>query len=444
MMKKHVFLLLIMLALPVLLSTATIAQSSVGDLLLYYERERDIPGINAYNPATGDTLELPVTVGIDDLRTSGEGRIAYIQDNDVWVLDVLNAPDNPINITQTPDEGEAIVEWSPDGRVLEFRVGDLLYTYDGNEVLAVAYGNVIRYWNENGWYIAVEIVDSQEVSYVWNGQERIDLDLSMLPTDVADLQFHWTPDNHFFIIARDSPLTYDQIARMSPFGPTNIFYWNGTVTAEVENPSDDETFMVGDWSADGRLTLFTSQDFFDRWYIWDGVSFTPEGVPDTATFMAINADDEVVGDIAWMPDGRLAIAVRGDDEGDTLLGHPFMCGELCGTQVFLWDTDSLQHVTSREFGSFLLDIFDSNRFAVLDFDGLHVGGVTVYDANLQSIFQSGVGPYAAPRWSAEGDLAFCIRNDLFVWNGQETILLTDLTFSKWLLASSSPMSCFTG
>ena len=438
--RKHAFLTLTLLLLTVLLASATIAQPPVGDLLLYYEHERETPGINAYNPATGETIELPVPIGIEDLRTSGDGRIAYIQDNDVWVLDVLNAPYSPTNISQTPDEEEWMIGWTPNGRLLEFRVDDLLYTYDGNEVLAVDFGNVTRYWNENGWYIATEIVDSVEVSYVWNGQARIDLDLSILPTDVVGRVFRWTPDNHFFITVHYQSREYYE----QPIGPTALFYWNGDTVQEVENPSADETIMVGDWSSDGRLTLYTSQDFFDRWYIWDGVSFTPEGAPDTSTFTAINADDDVVWDIEWMPDGRLAIAIQGNPDKDTLLGHPFTCGDVCGPQVVLWDTDSMQHVASREFGSFLLDIFDSDRFAVLDFDGLHVGGVTVYDDNLRSIFQSGVGPYAAPRWSANGNLAFCIRNDLFVWNWQETILLTDLTLSEWLLAPSPAMSCFSG
>ena len=56
MMKKSPLLLLILL-LTALLAPATIAQQPVGDLLLYYEHERETPGINAYNPATGETLQ---------------------------------------------------------------------------------------------------------------------------------------------------------------------------------------------------------------------------------------------------------------------------------------------------------------------------------------------------------------------------------------------------
>ena len=66
-----------------MLAFSVAAQPPVGDLLLYYDEERELPGITAYNPATGEKLELPVVGDIETISTRGDGRIAYIQDNDI-------------------------------------------------------------------------------------------------------------------------------------------------------------------------------------------------------------------------------------------------------------------------------------------------------------------------------------------------------------------------
>jgi hypothetical protein len=434
MMTRHVSLSLIFLTLTILLSLVVSAQSPVGDLLLYYDIERESLGITTYNPSTGEKIELPVTSAIDTIRTSGDGRIAYIQDNDIWVLDVLNSPNSPTNITQTPDEHESLLDWTPDGSLLEFHVGTspVLHTYDGNEVIVENSGyDLERYWNEHGWYVASYDGNTDGTSwYVWNGQARVDLTLPPLPAKPAWQTFHWTPENHLFIT-----IGYSERGYMQPVGPTNIFHWNGSVVQQVESPSDDETFMLGDWSADGRLTLYTTnQVTIDQWYVWDGVAFTPNGVPDTSTLAAINDPTKIIEDIAWMPDGRLVIVAR---------GHPISCHDTCASRVYLWDSQTLHQLTARDHNSFLVDVHDNGYIAVSDFDGLRIWGVTVYDSNLQPIFQS-AGAHTLSRWSVDGNLAYCRLNDLLVWNGQDTTQLSSSTFSKWLIAPSRSMVCSTG
>lgn len=230
---------------------------------------------------------------------------------------------------------------------------------------------------------------------------------------------------------------------MQPVGRTEIFYWNGNNVREVDNPSDDETFMLGDWSADGRLTLYTSQNYVDRWYIWDGRSFTPDGIPDTSTLTPINGSAERIRDLHWMPDGRLAIVAEGDPESDSLLGHPFSCSDPCAPQVYLWSSQTLQQVTANDSGGLLIDVHNNGSIAVSDFNGLNILGVTVFDNSLQPVFQS-VGPYSISRWSVDGKLAYCKLENLLVWDGQTSTEISYGTSSKWLIASSPPMLCSTG
>ena len=441
---KHVSLFALLSALMISLSSVVSAQPTAVDWLLYDDSSRESPGITAYNPATGEKIELPIKVEARTIEPSGDGRIAYIQDNDVWVLDVLGDWSTPINITQTPDEQEVHIGWEIDGSLLKYQVGSypgpyLLYTYDGITVTAVDFGYTLdRNWNEHGWYVSSS--QNDEIRwYVWNGREHIDLELPPLPTEPAWHAFLWTPDDHLFITIGYSEQEYGE-----PIGLTDIFYWNGITVEEVNNPSGDESFILGDWSYDGRLTLYTSENYFDRWYVWDGVSFTPEGVPDTSMLMEINDPAERIRDLAWMPDGRLAIVAEGDPESDSLLGHSFLCADPCVPQLYLWTPQSLQQVTSNDFGGLLVDVHDSGSIAVSDFDGLRVWGVTVYDTNLQSVFHTPVGPYGGSRWSMNGTLSFCRRSDLFIWDGQDTTRLSGETSSRWLMAGSPGLTCSVG
>ena len=380
-------------------------------------------------------------------------------------------PYNPMNITQTPDDQEVLMNWTPDGRLLQYRVSSdsasyILYIYDGEQIFATDYGNNLnRYWNEDGWYVSSDEdnmsnpmwniwagggwhlrfdKDNKAITswYIWNGQERIDLELPLLSSESAWQTFRWTPDDHLFIT-----IGYREYEYMQPIGPTDIFYWNGNTVQEVERPSADETFILGNWSADGRLTLYTSQGFREHWYIWDGVSFTADGFPDTSMLKHINNSAERIDGIQWMPDGRLAIVANGDPESDSLLGHPFSCSDPCVSQVFIWDQETLIQVTDNEFNGFLIDVHDSAYIAVSDFDGLRIGDVTVFDSNQQPVFHSDAAkPHSLSRWSADGNLAYCKWGNLHVWNGQDSIQLTSKTDtnSKWLVAQSRAMSCSIG
>lgn len=444
---KHALRTLMTSSIFLICMPAIFAQSAMGDLLLYFDTSREPPAISAYNPTNGERIQLPVSIEVESIITSGDGRIAYVEDNDVWVLDVLNTPDSPINVTQTPAEQERLMNWTPDGRFLQYQVGSnshksLLYIYDGHQVFATDYGHDLnRHWNENGWYVApIDNATDNPSWQVWNGQEYIALEFPLLSGEPVWQSFQWTPNNHLFIT-----IGYSEHEYMQPIGPTDLFYWNGRHVQEVENPSQDETFMLGEWSVDGRLTLYTSQDFFDRWYIWDGMTFTEQGVPDTSTLTTVNGSTETISDIQWMPDGRLAVVTQGNPESDSLLGHPFSCDDSCVPQVFLWDQQALIQVTSNDFSGLLIDVHNNGYITVSDFDGLRIWGVTVFDNNLESVFQSdGAHPHTLSRWSADGNLAYCQQNDLMVWNGVDTTRLSSRSYSKWLLAQSPTMLCSTG
>ena len=470
MITKYTVRSLIVFTLIAMLMSSVIAQSPVDDLLLYLDASREPAVVIAYNPTTGEEIQLLLRTSIEYIRTSGDGRIAYAQDNDVWILDVLNDPQNPTQLTQTPNEEKWVIGWTPDARLLEFIVGSvfepsILYTYDGTDIIAVDSGyNLSRYWNENGWYVAP---DENNISnplswyvrneqgwhfasdegnmnnplswHVWDGQERIDLDLSLLPAEPTFQRFEWTPNNRLFIT-----IGYDEQEYGQPIGSTAIFYWDGNIIQEVTRPSQDETFLLGEWSFDGRLTFYTiGNDYIERWYIWDGISFTPDGVPDMSALTAINSPTERVRDVDWMPDGRLAIVARGDPESDTLLGHPFSCSDPCAIQVYIWDDQTLIQITANDYGSFLVNVQDNSIITVSDFDGLRINGFTIFDTDFDPIFQSR-DSHSFSSWSADGNLAFCGRGALSVWNGQDTIELSSGIYSKWLLSPSLAMNCSTG
>jgi hypothetical protein len=193
--------------------------------------------------------------------------------------------------------------------------------------------HVEQYWNEDGWYVASNRDNTDEFSwYVWNGKERVDLDFPLLPSEPVWQAFQWTPNNHLFIT-----IGYREQEYMQPIGPTQVFYWNRAAVQEIARPMQAETFMLGEWSNDGRLTFYTSNDnSIDRWYIWDGISFTPDGIPDMSILAPINSSTEAISSITWMPDGRLAIVAAGNPESDSLFGHPFSCLHPCATQVYLY------------------------------------------------------------------------------------------------------------
>ncbi|GAB5491070.1 MAG: hypothetical protein Phog2KO_12850 [Phototrophicaceae bacterium] len=450
-MKTKLSLQLIIISLIVsLLPSSTFAQSMIGDLLLYDDTSRTPSGITAYNPETGERIQLPVTSSAGSIRTSGDGRIAYIQDNDVWVLDVLNTPNNPINITQTPDEQEIAIKWTPDGSLLQYKVGStpdpyILYNYDGNKSLAVNLGYYIdQYWSQDGWYITSDRDNTGDFSwYIWNGQERINIEFPSLLSEPVWQTFNWTSNNHLFIT-----IGYNEQGYMMPIGSTQIFYWNGDTVQEIIRPRADETFMLSEWSNDGRLTFYTSaENSINLWYIWDGVSFTSEGTPDMSVITPINTSEEVMSSIEWIPDGRLAVVTAGNLESGSLLGHPFVCNTSCRTEVYLWDEQGLTQLTDPDWsggsGGFLIDSHDNGYIVVSPFDGLRINGVIIFDNNLEIIFSS-IGPYSLSRWSADGNLAFCRLDDLLVWDGENTTELSRRTYSKWLMSDSYSMVCSTG
>lgn len=444
--RKHNFHIIILSIFALLSLLPVSAQSTESDLLLYFDTEKDPPSLTVFNPITGEKIPLPVMNTVGGIRPSGDGRIAYIEDNDVWVLDVLNSPNTPINISQTPDEQEWLRDWTPDSHLLEYTVGsfsepNLLYTYDGNDVIAVGYGDhIARHWNDDGWYVTSDRDESDNYEWlIWNGQESINIQLPPLASTPEWQTFLWTPENYLFIT-----IGYKEREYMQPIGATQVFYWNGDEVAEVIRPSDDETFILGDWSLDGRLTMYTTSATSSRtWYIWDGMSFTESGIPDTASLTAINNAGERISEIDWMPDGRLAIAARANAESDTLFGQSYACHVACMNQVYLWDENNLDEVTYHQVFGFYIDVYDSNNLAVLFTNGLVTSAVVVYDRNLDPIFSSG-GPYTQSRWSIEGYLAYCHYDDLLVWDGEDSTLLSRRTSSKWLIADSYEMTCSTG
>ena len=447
---KHTIRISIILAIIFLLLSLVVAETTLGDLLLYTEGSSDYP-ITVYNPSTGETIQLPIQTEINSILTSQDGRIAYIQDNDVWVLDVLNAPEEPVQITHTPNEEKYLLNWTSSGELLHFVTpytlgSETLLTYNGQDVVAVDHilnrspRNLSL--NEDGWYIAFREDDQGEQGwYVWNGQTHIRLELSELSDEPAWERFQWTANNHLFIT-----IGYQQQEYMEPIGPTQVFYWNGLTVQEVPRPSDDETFMIGEWSHKGQLTFYTDREYTRRWYVWDGVSFTTEGVPDLSTALALNQSSERISDIDWMPDGRLAISAWCNAESNTLLRHPYECANPWGAQVYLWDENHLVQITDNDHLGLIVAVHESGMLTVSETNGMVFSGITVFNNNLETVFRVN-GIYTSSRWSADGNLAYCNGNSLFVWDGYQSVELmaSFSVYSKWLFApSSSPMVCTTG
>jgi len=428
------------------------AQTDHGDWLIYGGIRTDTV-VRAYNPNLNIDIELTHNFEVDRMRVSGEGHIAYVYENDVWVLDFYNAPLDPVNITQAPDIPKTIIEWSPNGTYLTYRL-ELsddefhYYRYDWDESLLVGVATT-RYfwrwkWNSSEWYVTSDLNNDNQV-YVWNGQERIDLILPSFSDTPEWYEFHWTPNNHLFITVGFAIQEY-----MQPIGLTRIFYWNGDVVEEVIKPNDNsETFMLGDSHSDGRLTFYTIQSgsYFEQWYIWDGNTYTADGIPNLSTATRINDSTLDIDDVDWMSDGRLVIvAVDRDNTEINLLGETFICDNVCAAQVFVWDGQSFQSIARTEFGSFLVSTHHMGYLIVEYFNGIFITGFMVFDTSLQVLTE--IGALGNSRWSEDGNLVYCDRSSLYVWNRQNSvsysIVLNRETYSQWLFSDEWALGCSAG
>ena len=92
---------------------------------------------------------------------------------------------------------------------------------------------------------------------------------------------------------------------------------------------------------------------------------------------------------------------------------------------------------------FRIDVHANGYMAVSETNGMVTFVVSVYNEDLEIVFSS-EAPYSISRWSADGNLAYCRGNNLFVWDGQDSIYLSRITFYNWLMTQSYSRICSVG
>jgi|GEM_PF-4351651 len=236
---------LIFIASLVILSWAvsSSAQTDYTDVLLYHSiriyNDTRPTQIMMWNPQTNEhTLVLDNFVGFYIPHISG--KIAYYveQDSnqDIYILDIFDATSQPINITQSPNIDDRIIDWGPDSNSLlymeqnNFSEQKLFIWRDGirQEITPPnMFSNIFRYfetWSPDAELIAFTTIDSQQNHYlfVWDGSDYIDITPNDLSEPVETFQINWSADNRLVIEA-----WYRLPESMVDNGSSDLYVWDG-------------------------------------------------------------------------------------------------------------------------------------------------------------------------------------------------------------------------
>jgi Tol biopolymer transport system component len=275
--------------------------------------------------------------------SAANGKIAYVKDGDIWVMDADGT--NETNLTNTPDINERDPAWSPDGTKIAFTgPGDFnednsggledIYVMDADPSTDDATSltntpNSLEYqpsWAPSGAQLAFvrevrgQIISEQSDIFVMdaNGENATNL----TQTDASEHAPDWSPDGEKIAFAG---------VRKSTATPTPCPTATATATATAcpEQPTaawkiltmdpngQNEAILTGDefhafddapdWSPDSTKVVFMKQCqgvCSDAWEIWgvnrDGsgdTNLTPNDLSDEDRMVAQHTGP------SWSPDG---------------------------------------------------------------------------------------------------------------------------------------------
>lgn len=255
-------------------------------------------------------------------------------------------------------------------------------------------------WSYDGQYLAYTDVNSlgEPSIYLWNGETSINI----TPDErLAEVTFYLIDRSHFSDSvggwSADGRFVFTALYQESPSVDPELYLWDGKKTYNLsQNPNGDD--RSASWSADGQVAFLSEVD--GQYYIkvWDGISLTDNKPRNTG--LAVGASD-IYYSPSWSPDNRLAYTNE--------------------QAIYLWNGKTSDNV-SQVYGS--APDFNRNGFLAyssIDDYGTGLGYLHIRDPYNQTI-EILSGYYSA--WSKDGYLAYCIGDNLALFDGENMIAIT--------------------
>ena len=102
----------------------------------------------------------------------------------------------------------------------------------------------------------------------------------------------------------------------------------------------------------------------------------------------------------------------------------------------------MTQLASREHNSFLVNVYDSDRIIVSDFNGINIMAVRIFNDEGELVFVPEQSRKLS-NWSIDGYLAYC-GNGLAVWDGEESVNLDSMRSAFWLFGDNYHVDCRVG
>jgi Tol biopolymer transport system component len=418
------------------------AQTEDGDLLAYTIYSYDEgTSLMLYDPLIDESILLYEYEGDGRLFRfsfifSQDGRIALrlLNEYELLILNIRTPGQPPMNLSETLGLSGYPLSWSPDGRYLAFASHDdnrLIYVWDGDTAINIVpdslYDAYLLSWSPDGRYLAFTSSDDEDnqLIYVWDGDTALNITPDDLDYPLRSYQAMWSYDGRLAFTVR-----YDGFP--SPEGNhSEIYVWDGNITT---NLSQNSTVVdhSHSWNIDGELAFFSARNGEIGIFVWDGVSVN-NGSPDVDTF--INIAPELPSSILpsalyWANDGRLAFEATGPEDNR----H---------SQVYVWNRKTVTNYSQNPTLHNGAPRWSADGYLafVTYFSSEQL--LYVHDVDNRIILTT-EGQYT-PAWSSDGNLMFCKQGwTLYMWDRQEIVEIAhgDEIYAKW--QSGRSVGCSSG
>lgn len=355
-----------------------------GNDVLYYHSDNLLM---KYDPRTQTHQEVMSTPR--DFIISRNGKIAYHNDANEFIVSETDNIDVPIAIIPTQSSKLDLLSWSPDGKYLA-------YTDQNNSANAQI--------------------------FVWDGTMSIDITPENSHV-LVNFYLSWEFANQ--IVWNDN----NEFAFMASFAdgvlPAEIYYWDTENTYNLSQNPEGRDSIIG-WSPDGQFAFWSTKGDIShelQLKLWDGFSLVDD-LPYITTIKNVPPTHASFDFATWTPDNHLIF--RQSDY-----------------QLLRWNGSQIQSIvkdneqkgsrpTFNSHGDWAFTEWWSDSIYVVDKHNRHV-------MTIRGWMQT---------WSEDGYLAFCYpgSNALLLYNGTDIITVNENSshtqFAQW--QSGQALGCHNG